>query len=379
VRRVAVTGVGFIPVKEYWDRSVQDLFAEAALKALRDAGTDDVDSVYVSNMSGSLMQDQINLGALVADSLGRPGLPAVRVEAGTASGGVAFHEAVKAVASGYSECVLVGGVEKMSDVLPEAATTAMVMSEEQEYTAYTGVTQAGLSAMLHRLYLDLYAGPAEVGMMAVKGHDHSVGCKHAQYPFRMSIDRAMDSPMEADPIHMMECSGVGDGAAALVLVPAGGSGVEVAGSAVATDCCSLAARRDPLVFEAVKRAAEKAYRMAKVKPGDVDLAEVHDDFTIDGVLSMEALGLAKQGEAAKLVAGNATDKDGKIPTNTFGGLKARGHPLGATGLYQVAEVTLQLRGAAGDHQVPGAEVGLAQSMGGVASVSAVNVLRRFEK
>ena len=377
MRRVAVAGVGLIPVKEYWDRSLQSLFAEAALKALKDAGADKVDSVYVANMSGSLMQEQINMGALVADALGRPGLPALRVEAGAASGGVAFHEAVKAVASGYSECVLVGGAEKMSDVLPEAVTTALVMSEEQEYTAYTGVTQAGLSAMLHRLYLNLYAEPAQVGMMAVKGHDHSVGCRHAQYPFRMSIDRAMDSPMEADPIHMMECSGVGDGAAALVLVPAADSGVEVAGSAVATDCCSLATRTNPLVFESVRRAAEKAYSMAGVKPGDIDLAEVHDDFTINGVLSMESLGLAKQGEAAKLVAGNATDRDGKIPTNTFGGLKARGHPLGATGLYQVAEVALQLRGAAGDHQVPGAEVGLAQSMGGMASVSAVNILRRF--
>jgi len=377
MRRVAVAGLGLIPVKEYWDRSVQDLFAEAAVKATKDAGNQKVDSVYVANMSGALMQDQVNMGALAAGALGRPGLPSIRVEAGTASGGVAFHEAVKAVASGYNDCVLVGGVEKMSDVLPEVATTALVMSEEQEYTAYTGVTKAGLSAMLHRLYLDLYAEPAEVGMMAVKGHDHAVGCRHAQYPFRMSIERAMDSPMEADPIHMMECSGVGDGAAALVLVPAGETGIEVAGSAVATDFCSLAARKDPLVFESVRRASEKAYGMAGVKPDEIDLAEVHDDYTIDGVLSLESLGFAGQGEAAKMVAGNGTDKEGKIPVNTFGGLKARGHPLGATGLYQLAEVALQLRGAAGDHQVPDARVGLAQCMGGVASVSAVNILRRL--
>jgi acetyl-CoA C-acetyltransferase len=215
-------------------------------------------------------------------------------------------------------------------------------------------------------------------MMAVKGHDHAFGCRHAQYPFRMSIERAMDSPMEADPIHMMECSGVGDGAAALVLVPAGDSGIEVAGSAMATDCCSIAARKDPLVFEAVRKASEKAYRMAGVEAGDIDVAEVHDDYTIDGILSLESLGFAEQGGAAKLVAGNATDKDGEIPVNTFGGLKARGHPLGATGLYQLAEVALQLKGAAGDHQVPGAKVGLAQCMGGLASVSAVNILRRLE-
>ena len=377
MKPVAVAGVGLVPVKEYWDLGAQELLAEAAIDALRDASVDNIDTVYVANMSGASMQDQVNMGAIAVSALGRPGLPAIRVEAGTASGGVAFHEAVKAVSSGYSDCVLVGGVEKMSDVLPEHVNTALAMSEEQDYTAYTGVTKAGLSAMLHRLYLDLYAEPAEVAMMAVKGHDHAVGCRHAQYPFRMSIERAMDSPMEADPIHMMECSGIGDGAAALVLVPAGESGIEVAGSAVATDCCSLAARKDPLVFEAVRRAAKKAYDMAGVHPEDIDLAEVHDDYTIDGILSLESLGFADQGEAAKLVAGNGTGKEGKIPTNTFGGLKARGHPLGATGLYQLAEVTIQLRGDAGDHQVPGATMGLAQCMGGLASVSSVNILRRF--
>ena len=377
MRKVAVAGGGHVTVSEHWGKPIGAIFADAALQAVKDAGTDDVDGLYVSNMSGALMQEQLNMGALMADAIAKQGLHAVRVEAGSASGGVAFHEAVKAVASGYSDCVLVAGVEKMSDVLPEVVTKSLVMEEEQEYSAYTGVTKAGLSAMLHRLYLDLYAEPSEVGMMAVLSHENAVGCRHAQYPFRMSIERAMDSPMEADPIHMMECAGIGDGAAAIVLVPADTEGVEVAATTVATDYCSLPMREDPLTLGAVKTAAEKAYKMAAVKPGDVDLVEVQDDFTINGVLSLESLGLVERGRAAKLVAGGGAARDGELPTNTFGGLKARGNPLGATGVYQVAEVALQLRGAAGDHQVEDARLGLAQNMGGLGSTCAVTILRRL--
>jgi len=377
MRKVAVAGVGLVKVSEHWGKPIGALFADAALQAMKDAGTDDVDGLYVSNMSGALMQEQLNLGALMADAIAKPGLHAVRVEAGSASGGVAFHEAVKAVASGYSDCVLVAGVEKMSDVLPEVVTKSLVMEEEQEYSAYTGVTKAGLSAMLYRLYLGLYAEPSDVGMMAVQSHDNAVGCRHAQYPFRMSIERAMDSPMEADPIHMMECAGVGDGAAAIVLVPADSEGVEVSATTVATDYCSLPMREDPLTLGAVRKAAEKAFKLAAVKPGDIDLVEVQDDFTINGVLSLESLGLVERGKAAKFVAEGGAARDGELPTNTFGGLKARGNPLGATGVYQVAEVALQLRGAAGDHQVEDAKVGLAQNMGGLGSTCAVTILRRL--
>lgn len=377
MRKVAVAGVGLVKVSEHWGKPIGTLFADAALQAMKDAGTDDVDGLYVSNMSGALMQEQLNMGALMADAIAKQGLHAVRVEAGSASGGVAFHEAVKAVASGYSDCVLVAGVEKMSDVLPEVVTKSLAMEEEQEYSAYTGVTKPGLSAMLYRLYLGLYAEPSEVGMMAVQSHDNAVGCRHAQYPFRMSIERAMDSPMEADPIHMMECAGIGDGAAAIVLVPADTDGVEVAATTVATDYCSLPMREDPLTLGAVRKAAEKAYKLAAVKPGDVDLVEIQDDFTINGVLSLESLGLVERGKAAKFVAEGGAARDGELPTNTFGGLKARGNPLGATGVYQVAEVALQLRGAAGDHQVEDAKVGLAQNMGGLGSTCAVTILRRL--
>lgn len=379
MRKVKIAGVGLIRVSEYWDKPIQSLFTEASMKSMKDAGVDAVDKVYVSNMGGSLMQDQLNLAAVMADSLGTPGLPATRIEAGSASGGVAFHEAVQAVASGYSDAVMVTGVEKLSDILPEVVTTGLAMAEEQEYTAYTGVTKAGIAAMIHRLYMDLYATPEEVCMMAVKSHEHAVGCKHAQYPFKMSLQRAMSSPMEADPIHMMECSGIGDGAASLILIPADGEGVEVAGTAVSTDYTSIAARQDPLEMKAIKTAADRAYKMAKIKATDIDLAEVQDDFSINGVLGIEGLGLAKPGKGAKLVNSDDVDKEGKIPVNTFGGLKARGNPLGATGIYQLAEIAWQLQGKAGDHQIPDADIGVAENMGGMASICAVNVLRRAEK
>ena len=378
MRKVKIAGVGFIKVREYWDQSIQDLYTQASLMAIKDAGVE-IDKIYVSNMSATLMQEQLNLASIMVDSIGKHGLPATRIEAGSASGGVAFHEAVQAVASGYSDAVMVTGVEKMSDILPEVVTTALAMVEEQDYTAFTGVTGAGLAAMIHRLYMELYASPEEVCMMAVKSHDHAVGCKHAQYPFKMSIERAMASPMEAEPIHMMECSGIGDGAAAIVLVPSDGDGVEVAGTSVSTDYTSIAQREDPLEMKAIKTAANNAYKMAGIKPTDISLAEVQDDYTINGILGIEGLGLAKSGEGAKLVNSGEIDKDGKIPINTFGGLKARGNPLGATGIYQLAELALQLQGKAGEHQVENAEIGVAENMGGIASICAVNVLRRMGK
>jgi acetyl-CoA C-acetyltransferase len=379
MRNVKIAGIGLLKVKEYWDKSIQDLFAEASLKAISDAGVEEIDKVYVSNMSAALMQDQLNTAALMSDAMGMHGVSASRVEAGSASGGVAFHEAVQAVASGYSDAVLVTGVEKMSDILPDVVTTALAMAEEQEYTAYTGVTKTGIAAMIHRLYLDIYAEPEEVCMMAVKSHEHAVGCKHAQYPFKMSIERAMSSPMEAAPIHMMECAGIGDGAAAIVLVPADDTGVEVAGSAIATDYTSIAQRPDPMAMDAIRKAADRAYAMAGITAKDVDIAEVQDDFTINGVLGIEGIGLAKVGEGAKLVSSEKFANGEILPINTFGGLKARGNPLGATGLYQVAEVVLQLRGDAGDHQIEGAKYGVAQNAGGMASICAVNVLRRAGK
>jgi len=379
MRSVSVAGVGLTRIKEHWEKSLRDLFAEAALKALDDAGTDEVDALYVSNMGSAALQSQLHLGAMMADAIGKRGITALRVEAASASGGVAFHEGVKAVASGLHDCVLVGGVEKMSDALPGEVAAALAMVEDQEYTAYTGVTKLGLNALVHRRYMERFgAGAEEIAMFAVRGHEHAVGCPHAQYPFKVSVERILASPMEADPIHMLECSSVGDGAVALLLRPAeeAEDGVEVASTAVATDFYHLTERPDITVFEAVRRASTRAFEAAGVSHKDIDVLEVHDDTTITGIVSLEDLGFVEKGKGAAFVAEGNTARGGELPTNTFGGLKARGNPVGATGLYQIAEVALQLRGEAGPCQVEGAETGLAQSLGGLGTTCAVTILRR---
>ncbi|MFP3951193.1 MAG: thiolase C-terminal domain-containing protein [Candidatus Bathyarchaeia archaeon] len=382
MRGVAIAGFGLVKIGEHWNKSIKDLFAEASLMAMDRAEVKGVDHIYVANMAGAGLQSQLNMGPMMAHALGLAGTPATRIESGSASGGLAFHEAVKAVSSGINDIVLVGGVEKMTDGPPEVVNTSIAMEEDQEYTAYTGITKIGLSALLHRLYMNRYNVPPEdVAMMAVKGQEHAVGCGHAQYPFKLSVERVMSSPMEADPIHMMECSGIGDGAAALVLCPADqkSTAVEVASSQVSTDAYQITDRDDPLTLGAVERAADRAYNAVRITPGELDLAEVHDDVSINGILSIESLGLAERGEGARLVAESGTDLDERIPVNTFGGLKARGNPLGATGLYQLVEVAMQLEGIAGKNQVDGAEVGLAQNMGGTASICTVNILRRTSR
>jgi acetyl-CoA C-acetyltransferase len=379
MRAVSIAGIGLTKISEHWGKSLKELFTDAANAAFEDAGTREIDAMYVANMGAPILQGQMHLGAMLADSLGKRGVPAMSIGAASASGGVAFHEGVKAVASGFSDCVLVGGVEKMSDGLPEEVHSTLAMAEDQEYTAYTGVTNTGLNALIHRSYMETYGvTEEEIAMFAVRGHEHAVGSKHSQYPFKVAIDRILASPMEADPIHMLECSGVGDGAAAVVLMPADKApeGVEVAATSVATGPYYLAGRKDILTFDAVMTAAERAYKMAGITSGEVDLVEVHDETTITGVVSLEDLGFVEKGKGAAYVADGGTMRDGETPTNTFGGLKARGHPLGATGLYQIGEIGLHLQGKAGPCQVEGAKVGLAESLGGLGSTCAVTILRR---
>ncbi len=386
MRRVAIVGVGCTKVDEHWRVSMRDLFTEAALKALDGAGLDRVDALYVGNMFSDYAQNQGHLGAMMADSIGMPGIPAVKVEAACASGGVAVHEGFKAVASGLVDYVLVGGVEKMTDIQTPEVTTALMMAENREYTGFTGITFVGLNALISRLYMETYeAKPEEVAAISVNDHKHAATNPYAQYQFPITIETVMKSSYIADPLHLFECCGIGDGAASLVLCPLekaqelSDSPVEIVASAAATQVHSLYERDDLLRFGATEAAAKEAYGRSGLKPDDIDVLEVHDAFSIVGVLAIEALGIAKRGEGARFVAEGNTALGGKIPTNTFGGLKARGHPIGGTGVYQIVELTWQLRGDAGKNQVPDARCGLAQNVGGVDSTSAVHILRRVGK
>ncbi len=380
--KVYVAGVGATKVGEHWERSLRDLMVEAALKALEDAGLEvrEIQAVYVGNMSSGVLQGQEHLGSLLATWLGIPGVPACKVEAACASGGAAFHQAFLAVASGMYDRVLVVGAEKMTDCVSSDVTSALIMAEDQEYVAFTGISFVGLNALVYRAYMERYGARQEdIALFSVLDHKHAVNNPLAQYRFELSLDRVLSSPLIADPIRLFECAPIGDGAAAAVLTseaPNKDAAVEVVGSAMSTDVFSLHDREDVTTLRATRRAAERAFRMARLGPEDVDVLEVHDAFTILGVIHLEDLGYAKKGEGWRLLKEGELEVGGKLPTNTMGGLKARGHPVGATGLYQIYDVYVQLVGRAGRNQVDGAEVGLAQNVGGVGGTVVVNILRR---
>ncbi len=386
MRRVFVAGIGATKVDEHWDKSLRDLMREASLKAIQDSGLSkkDIEAIYVGNMSSGFLQGQEHLGSLLATWVGVPGVAAVKVEAACASGGAALHQAYLAVKSGVYDCVLVVGVEKMTDAYTGDVTDALVMAEDQEYVAFTGLSFVALNAFVYRYYMKKYGAKQEdIAYFAVHDHKYAVNNPLAQYPRALTLDEVMKSPLVADPIHLLESAPIGDGSAALVLcseekLKALGKDVhlEMAGSAVATDVFSLHERADPTTILATVRAAKKAFSMASIEPKDVDVLEVHDAFTVLGVIHLEDMGFAKKGEGWKLLREGQLEKDGDLPTNTMGGLKARGHPVGATGIYQVYEVALQLRGKAGKNQVPDPEVGVAQNVGGVGGTVAVHVVRR---
>jgi acetyl-CoA C-acetyltransferase len=386
MRRVFIAGVGATRVDEHWDKSLRDLMRESSLKAIQDSGLSkkDIEAIYVGNMSSGFLQGQEHLGSLLATWIGVPGVAAAKVEAACASGGAALHQAYLAVRSGVYDCVLMVGVEKMTDAYTGDVTDALVMAEDQEYVAFTGLSFVALNAFVYRYYMKKYGVRQEdIAYFAVHDHKYAVNNPLAQYPRPITLDEVMKSPLVADPIHLLESAPIGDGSAALVLcseekLKALGKDVhlEIAGSAVATDVFSLHERADPTTLLATVKAARKAFSMASIEPKDVDVLEVHDAFTVLGVIHLEDMGFAKKGEGWRLLKEGQLEKDGDLPTNTMGGLKARGHPVGATGIYQVYEIALQLRGEAGKNQVPDPEVGVAQNVGGVGSTVAVHVVRR---
>jgi len=382
LREAAIVGVGMTPVTAKSGRSLSDLFVEAAKQALDDAGVDKIDSIYVGNMMSGFLQNQEHLGPLMATALGREGVPTYKVEAACASGGVAVNAAVKALLSGLEEIVLVGAVEKMSGYSTAEVTTGLMMAEDRLKVASTGITFVGLNAMIAREYMRRYGITHEsIAQFPVLCHQNALDNPNAQFRKKIGIQDVLQSPLVADPLRLLDCSGIGDGAAAVVLAPKdtakkfSDSPVEVAASTVATDTLSLYQRANITTFEASRRASDRAYKLAGVNPKDIDVLEVHDAFSILGVMALEDLGFVEKGSGTQLLNEGECERDGRLPTNSFGGLKARGHPVGASGLYQVAELVMQLKNEAGKCQVPGADIGLAQSVGGIGGTVAIHILR----
>ncbi len=380
MRDVAVIGVGMTKWGELWEKSLRTIFSETALLAIDDAGVDHIDSMVVGCMSSGLFIGQEHLASLLPDYLGKNPVPATRVESACSSGGLALRYGFLEVASGMSDIVLVGGVEKMTDVTGCEATFALGTAADQEYESYHGATFPALYAMMAVAHMHKYGTTREqLGLVAVKNHENGSKNPLAQFPFKVSLEAVLSSVLVADPLRILDCSPITDGAAAVVLGPADMAKtlkkrrVRITGSGHATDSIALVSRRDLAAIESTRIAAQKALAMARRKIDDIHLFEVHDCFTIAEIMVTEALGLVRQGQGGKAVEDGLTSITGKYPVNPSGGLKAKGHPVGATGVAQVVEVVKQLRGEAGERQVKGAERGLTQNMGGTGGSSLVHV------
>ncbi|MFQ5709304.1 MAG: thiolase domain-containing protein [bacterium] len=379
MREVAVIGAGLTKFGELWQKSFRDLFVEAGLKAIDDAGVDHLDSMYVGTMSGGLFVGQEHIGSLMADYLGQTPVPATHVESACASSGAAFRMAFIEVASGISDLVLAGGVEKMNDGAD--VTYALSTAADQEYEVFHGITFPGLYAMIARAHMHRYGTTREqLARVAVKNHANGSKNPNAQFQMEITVDQVLNSSMVADPLRLLDCSPVSDGAAAVILCPLQmarqftDTPVKVIGTGQASDSIALHSREDLTYLAAVAQAAERAYKMAGVQPGDIDVAEVHDCFTIAEICAMEALGFVEKGHGGQAVDAGLNTLGGKLPINTSGGLKSKGHPVGATGVAQVIEIFEQLRGNAGARQVKNARIGLTQNMGGSGGSSVVHIM-----
>jgi acetyl-CoA C-acetyltransferase len=387
MRSVSIIGAGCTKFGERWDVSLRDLVAEAGVLAIEDASLagEQIDALYVGNMSGGRFVEQEHIGALIADCAGlsRLHVPSTRVEAACASGGLALRQAVLAVASGYHDIVIAAGVEKMTDVSAGAAADALAAAADREWECFFGATFPALYAMMARLHMREYGtSHDQMAMVAVKNHHHGTLNPLAQFQMEITVADVDRSPMVADPLHVLDCSPITDGAAALVLAPAEMAGrfaetpVKIMGSAQASDTLALHDRRDITTLEATVCAAKSAFSQAGVEPRHVDVAEVHDCFTIAEILAIEDLGFVEKGQGGVAIEEGLTALDGAIPVNTSGGLKACGHPVGATGIKQAYEIALQLRGKAGRRQVEDAEIGLTHNVGGSGGTAIVHIFSR---
>lgn len=380
MREVAVIGAGMTKFGELWDMSLRGLFVESALKAMKSAGVDSIDSMYIGNMSGGQFVGQEHLGPLMADQLGVAGVPATRVESACASGGMALRSAYFEVASGASDLVLASGVEKMNDGAD--VTGVLATASDQEEEVYYGVTFPGLYAMIARAHMVKYGTTEEdLSWVSVKAHRNGAKNPHAQFRRVMSLEDIMTSSVVAEPLRLLHCSPVTDGGAAVILCPLERASeftdkpVKILGSGAATSSLSLANRADPADLDVVELSGQKAYEMAGLSAADIDVAEVHDCFAIAEICCCEALGFVERGEGKDAAREGTTDLGGKIPVNVSGGLKSKGHPVGATGIAQAVTVIEQLRGESGEVQVDGANIGLAQNMGGSGASSVVHIFQ----
>lgn len=376
---IFVAGTGMTQFGEHFDKSLRDLAYDASIEAIEESGIEKeyIDAVVVGNMLGDTLSAQGQLGALISSDLGLNNPEAFRVEAACASGGVAIKRAVTMLKTGDYQHVLVVGVEKMSDHKSYEVTAGLANAADEEKEGFYGLTFPSLYAMMAQRYMyDFGATPEDLARVAVKNHYHGAKNPKAQFPKEITTETVLKSTEVATPLRLFDCSPISDGAAAVVLSvrQPQDSSVKIMASEMGTDSLALEEREELTSVKAAQVAAYKAFSKSKVRPGDVDVLEVHDCFTIAELFALEDLGFAERGRAYELYRAGKTYFDSDLPVNTSGGLKSCGHPVGATGVKQLIEVTHQLQGRAGDRQVKNAQIGLTHNVGGSGATCVVTIV-----
>lgn len=376
MQEVAIVGIGQTRVEEHWDKSLRVLAGEAILAALADSGIESISGIYVGNMMSGSANRQQQLGAYIADWVGLRYAEGLRIEAACSSGAAAFRSALMAVASGQVQAAIAVGVEKMTDSPGAEITSQLATAADADWEADMGLSFVAINALVMQRYMYEYGWQHHhFAPFSINAHANAVHNPYARFQKEISESDYQKAVYVADPINILDASPMGDGAAAVILVPAekvrqqnnGKKPVRVVASAAATDTIAVHSRRDPLFLRAAQLSAQQAYQQAGIEPQDLDLFELHDAFSIMAALSLEAAGFAERGQGPRLALDGEIRPGGRIPVATLGGLKARGHPVGATGVYQIVEVVRQLRGEAGPTQIAGAKIGMAQNIGGSGS------------
>lgn len=384
---VIAVGCGLTKFGEQWNKSFRELIAEAGVKAIADSGLNgrNIEAVYGGCMASGRFIGQEHIGALIADQLGLNPIPSTRIEAACASGGAALRQAALSIKSGEFECVAVGGIEKMTEVSTGEAGFALGGAGDQETELFHGATFPSLYALLARRHMHEFGTTEEqMAMVAVKNHANGMHNPNAQYHKEITVEQVMGSGYIAEPIKLLDCSPLTDGAAAIILCSEekaeenGLKGVEIVGSVQASDSLALTGRKSLTELNATRVAAKKAFEKTGIKPGKVDIAEVHDCFTIAEILAIEDLGFFKKGEGGKATEKGKTKLNGKIAVNPSGGLKC-GHPVGATGVKQAVEIVEQLNGKCGKRQVKNPKIGLTHNIGGSGATAVVHLFKGWKK
>lgn len=383
---VCITGVGSTKFGRHPERNTRELFAEAALKAIEDSNISrkEIDGVYVGNLSAEVFEGQGHVAPSAVDVLGLCPKPSVRIENACASGGIAIRLGLMAIRAGFYDIVLAGGTEKMTNLKTSQVQDALALAADSEYEIPVGITFPGAYATLAIAHMNKYGTTEEqLAAVAVKNHKNGAHNPTAQFQKEITLEKVMNSPMIAYPLKLFDCSPITDGAAAVILmrgdlarkytdIP-----IVIVGSGQGSTTMALQDRPDLTTLESASEASRQAMKQARLEPKDVDVCEVHDCFTIAEIIATEDIGFFKPGEGGPAVEEGRTAIDGEIAINTSGGLKSKGHPVGASGAGQAVEIVHQLRGEAGKRQVEGATIGMTHNVGGTGGSAVVHLYKRY--